>query len=480
MNTNSIRRGAGVSLVAAALVALAAIGPVNAIAAPDTSTGITGQAVGNPPLPSYPGLADDGRMVASVATTPVPCDDNGGHKSLTRSQVLTRAQSWLNVGGVPYSQSRCYKNTYGDYRTDCSGFVSMAWGLGRRGSDFWTGNLGDVSTDIPRSSLQPGDALLRHENNPSVDHVALFVRWEDAAHTRPVVIEQTGSKGTIQRTWSQSNASDYRPVRYDRIIEGSTRGGGVAAGDVTGDGRADLVARRPDGTLSLYANNGNDSAPYDWGVTIGSSWQQFAWFLTGDVNGDRRADIVGAGSDGILVLYTNNGNATSPYDRGIVIGSAWQQFTGVTLADVTGDGRVDLVAAKPDGTLLLYVNGGNDTAPYSTGTQIGIGWDAFSSILAGDVTGDGRADIVGVRNDGTLLLYVNGGSNSAPYGTGSQIGSGWQPFDRVMLGDTNGDGRAEIVATKPDGSLWLYVNGGSNSAPYSTGVQIGSGWQQFA
>jgi hypothetical protein len=480
MNTNSIRRGAGVGLVAAALVALAAIGPVTAVAAPDTSTAITGQAAGNPPLPSYPGLADDGRMVASVSTTPVPCDNNGSHQSLTRSQVLTRAQSWLNVGGVPYSQSRCYRNAYGDYRTDCSGFVSMAWGLGKRGSDFWTGNLGDVSTDIPRSALQPGDALLRHENNPSVDHVALFVGWEDAAHTRPVVIEQTGSKGTIKRTWTQSNASNYRPVRYDRIVEGSSKGSGVATGDVTGDGRADLLARRPDGSLWLYANGGNDSTPYSSGSLVGSGWEQFAWFLAGDVTGDRRADIVTAKPDGTLLLYTNNGNATSPYDWGTVIGSAWQQFTDVTLGDVNGDGRADLVAVKPDGTLSLYANGGSNTSPYGTASLIGTGWESFSSVEAGDVTGDGRADLLGVKPDGTLWLYTNGGSNTSPYSTGILVGEGWQPFNRVLLGDTTGDARADIVATKPDGTLWLYVNGGSNTSPYSTGSLIGGGWEQFA
>ena len=217
MTTTSIRQRVGFALAASviALTALAVAGPTGAVAAPSATAVTAGPAVGNPPLPSYPDLpggADD-RAAAAVATTPVPCDDNGAHQSPTRAQVLSRAQSWLDVGGIPYSQSRCYKNAYGDYRADCSGFVSMAWGLGGRGSDFWTGNLDDVSTVIPRSSLQPGDALLRHENNPSVDHVALFVGWEDAAHTRPVVIEQTGSADTIRRTWSQSNASNYTPVR---------------------------------------------------------------------------------------------------------------------------------------------------------------------------------------------------------------------------------------------------------------------------
>ncbi|HWO60729.1 MAG TPA: VCBS repeat-containing protein, partial [Umezawaea sp.] len=222
------------------------------------------------------------------------------------------------------------------------------------------------------------------------------------------------------------------------------------------------------------------SATYSTGAQIGTTWQQFQWFLLDDVNNDRFADIVAARPDGTLLLYTNTGDGNAPYNTGTVIGSAWQQFRNVTLGDVTGDGRADLVAARPDGTLWLYTNNGNDTSPYGTGTQIGVSWGQFGWILAGAVTGDGRADIVAVRSDGTLWLYTNGGSDTAPYSTGVQIGLGWQSFNRVMLGDVDGDRRADIIATKPDGTLWLYLNSGSDTAPYSTGAQLGTGWQQFA
>jgi hypothetical protein len=37
-----------------------------------------------------------------------------------------------------------------------------------------------------------------------------------------------------------------------------------------------------------------------------------------------------------------------------------------------------------------------------------------------------------------------------------------------------------MTASKPDGTLWLYANGGSDTAPCSTGSQIGTGWQNFA
>jgi hypothetical protein len=479
MNTTITRLTAGLALATAALTAVTVAQPAAAHAS--TTTQLVA-AHGDAPLPAYPGLPAaknaGAEQVAAVSTTPTPCGNNGADKAMTRSQALIRAQSWLSVG-IPYSQFQCYRNEFGDYRTDCSGFVSMAWGVGGLGSDHWTGNFLDISSTIPRADLQPGDALLRHTGDPDENHVALFVRWADAAHTQPVVMEQTGSRDTVQDTWTESNAGLYTPVRYDHIVDESASGNGVVSGDVTGDGRADMVARGPDGTLALYRNGGSNTAPYSTGSQIGSSWQGFSWFLAGDVTGDGRADLVATGPDGVLSLYTNNGNNTAPYSTGIHIGSSWQQFRNVTLADVTGDGRADLVAVGPDGILSLYTNNGSNTAPYSTGIQIGSAWQQFSRVMAGDVTGDGRADIVASKPDGTLVLYPNGGSNTAPYSTGIHIGSSWQQFRNVALADVTGDGRADLVAVGPDGILSLYTNNGSNTAPYSTGIQIGSGWQNF-
>ncbi|MEO3748986.1 hypothetical protein ABGB05_36780, partial [Plantactinospora sp. B5E13] len=241
--------------------------PTTASATPDTAAvDVAGPAAagvpGDPPLPEYPGLSPQAGTLAAVATTPVPCANNGSDKTMSRADAITRARSWLSVGGVPYSQSRCYQNSYGDYRTDCSGFVSMAWGLGGSGSSFWTGNLDTRSHTIPRSDLKPGDALLRHTGDPSENHVALFVRWGNSAHTEPVVIEQTGSRDTIERTWSASNAGLYTPVRYDNIVDDVVpRTEDIPiSGDWNGDGTDTVGVFRPsNSTWYLRDTNSGDA-----------------------------------------------------------------------------------------------------------------------------------------------------------------------------------------------------------------------------
>lgn len=131
-------------------------------------------------------------------------------RSTSRDEALARAQTWLDQR-VPYSQAACHENEHGSYRTDCSGFVSLAWGLARSRP---TSGLAEVSREIPREELMPGDAL------NSAGHVALFVRWEDQARTRPVVREHTGPDGepAVERSWSPETAARYTPIRYAKIV----------------------------------------------------------------------------------------------------------------------------------------------------------------------------------------------------------------------------------------------------------------------
>jgi hypothetical protein len=97
--------------------------------------------------------------------------------AITRTDVLTRAHTWV-VRRVSYSQT----SRYAGYRRDCSGYVSMAWQLGR---SYTSRTIHAVATRVAVSRLQPGDAV----HTPG--HVALFVAWANRAHTRYVAMEES-------------------------------------------------------------------------------------------------------------------------------------------------------------------------------------------------------------------------------------------------------------------------------------------------
>jgi hypothetical protein len=80
------------------------------------------------------------------------------------------------------------------------------------------------------------------------------------------------------------------------------------------------------------------------------------------------------------------------------------KLTGV--GDITGDGKPDLIAVRAsDGTLWVYP--GADKA-VGTRTQLGTSWNGIRSLTyTGDVTGDGVSDLIGVQsNNGVMYVYA--------------------------------------------------------------------------
>jgi len=160
--------------------------------------------------------------LALAATTATACgsdaseEEGASSAAIVRNDILTRARSWVDER-VPYSQSRTHTNQFGTYRTDCSGYVSMAWALS---SSLTTWTLWDVTNQIGAGDLQPGDALLK--DSGGTDHVALFVRWAGA--NRPVVWEEyTDGRPAEERTWESLRG--FTPVRY-KGSEGTATSGG--------------------------------------------------------------------------------------------------------------------------------------------------------------------------------------------------------------------------------------------------------------
>jgi len=136
--------------------------------------------------------------------------------AISRTTVLARAQSWIDVP-VKYSQSKYFAAVSGDgkYRTDCSGFTSMAWRTrnSNGATSYTTRSLHGVSTKIKYVDLQPGDALVKYNY-----HARVFYGWVDESHTDYVCYEQTGptSKSSIKNVLSDI-ASGYRAYRYDHL-----------------------------------------------------------------------------------------------------------------------------------------------------------------------------------------------------------------------------------------------------------------------
>jgi hypothetical protein len=94
----------------------------------------------------------------------------------------------------------------------------------------------------------------------------------------------------------------------------------------------------------------------------------------------------------------------------------------------------------------------------------------FTTLLAADFTGDGKADVAAVDKNGDLWLYPHTPSG---FGTPWKIGTGWNGMTALLAADFNGDGNADVVSRDGSGNLWLYPHTPSG---FGAPSKIGTGW----
>jgi Peptidase M10 serralysin C terminal len=202
--------------------------------------------------------------------------------------------------------------------------------------------------------------------------------------------------------------------------------------DVNADSRADIVAFSAAGVYeSLATGNGNFMAPtFELAAfgTMAGGWSSDNTYprVLADVSADGRADIVAFSSAGVYEsLATGNGDFMAPTFELAAFGTTaggWSSDDTYPrrLADVNGDTRADIIAFSSAGVYESLATGNGDfMAPTfelaAFGTMAG-GWssnDTYPRELA-DVDGDGMADIVGFSSGG---VYVSRATGNGHFGT---------------------------------------------------------------
>lgn len=142
-----------------------------------------------------------------------------GHATrMARAEIIERGRDWI-ADDVPYSMYAEHNNGYGSYRTDCSGFASMAWNLWTPGPNTTRLFQSDLTGVIAKSSLRAGDAFgaTKDELGEAYGHIAIFLKWTDSSHTSAWVLEQAGSVGSTERVWTSAKMADYKAYRLDNV-----------------------------------------------------------------------------------------------------------------------------------------------------------------------------------------------------------------------------------------------------------------------
>ena len=111
----------------------------------------------------------------------------------------------------------------------------------------------------------------------------------------------------------------------------------------------------------------------------------------------------------------------------------------MVLADVSGDGKADVVTDNNRGISVLIGDGSGNFAPHLDYQ----GSAGAASIAAGDVNGDGKIDVISVTDGArSVNAFLNDGSGHFPSHVDSSMHN--EPF-HLAVGDFNGDGKLDVV-----------------------------------
>ncbi|MFK0222001.1 FG-GAP repeat domain-containing protein [Streptomyces vinaceus] len=228
------------------------------------------------------------------------------------------------------------------------------------------------------------------------------------------------------------------------------------------------------GKLRAYEANGTGGlkAAYE----LGGGFGEATALVQANVSEGGRAHDLYHRAGGTLYYTAEHGNDTK------VIGGGWESYdTIVSVGNMGGSAEPDLIARDASGYLWLYQSKPDGTLEVRL--RVGVGWGGMTLVGRGDYTGDGKADLLARFGDGTLNIYAGTGSATvdAVVATRYAVGGGWQAYKTLAsAGDTDGDGKTDLIAADTAGALWLFKGTGNAAAPFAPRVQIGtSGWAAF-
>jgi len=253
--------------------------------------------------------------------------------------------------------------------------------------------------------------------------------------------------------------------------------------DLDADGDLDLIVGEFYGTFRYYENTGSAAAPAfvprtgSTNPLNGLSVGIYPRPALGDLDRDGDLDLVAGDRYGTLHYFANTGTATLP---------AFAERTGTAnplngqdvgsksspaLADLDGDGDLDLVAGESFGKFLYYENTSNATTPaFVPRTGAANPLDGAQTVgnpapVLVDLDDDGDPDLLAADGDGMFEYYANLAGTFAPQTANPLAGMDVGDQSAPTLGDLDADGDLDLLSGAFNGFFYYFKNIGTALAP---------------
>jgi hypothetical protein len=309
------------------------------------------------------------------------------------------------------------------------------------------------------ATFTPGPIL------PVANPLALVTGDLDGDGWADLVAVNNGT-GTVSVLLNRATAGAEFRAAADYAVE--PKAISAALVDVDGDGRLDIAVSNgldldastgPDASVSVLINQGGGLFAPHVDYTLGSTLGGIA---AGDLDGDGHPELVvtnvediTVGTTDVRALYNDPGLGPGVFDvpvSGTFTGLSSIPPSRPTLVDLDGDHKLDLITTNNlQGTVSVLH--GDGTGRFEPAVQYAAG-AVTSKLAVGDLNGDGRPDLAVVCTSGNVAVLLNAGAGKfAPAinygGGGTLIG--------IAIGDVNGDGKPDLILGTDTGTSELAV-----------------------
>jgi FG-GAP-like repeat len=323
----------------------------------------------------------------------------------------------------------------------------------------------------PSAQAHPGAKQSARQSATDEGNAKLLeFTFTDVSHRMGIVLPAVEHAAPWSR--SQPIPSSAYSLEYARQALVPAMGGSVAVGDYDGDGHPDLYVVVPGGSNHLFHNNGDGTfreVTARAGVS-GPADSLSATFADYDHSGHPSLLVAGLGN---VTVYHNNGDGTftDVTEKAGIHLAAGELATRAVLVDMDNDGWPDLLVTlytdlasppkKPSfvfpndfASVLsrLYRNRGDGTFEDVTASA-GLAFNPgrTRNAIFADLDGDGRPDVLLLRDNKPPALYINQGGGKFADRTDRAGEDIWDyAFSEGQVADFNHDG-------KPDLALWSSI-----------------------
>jgi hypothetical protein len=226
----------------------------------------------------------------------------------------------------------------------------------------------------------------------------------------------------------------------------------IVAADVNGDGKLDLVAMTPYNGVFVFLGNGDGTfqTPVANATVCTEAIGNCQSVAVGDLNGDGKPDLAFESDDTVgggisILLNTGNGTFSSGAYYPIAISGTYAS-SGIAIGDLNGDKKLDVVVGSSNVTAIVYLNQGDGTFKVN-GTVGSVGLYATNNVVLADINNDKKLDILVPDGFGNVYTFFGTGKGKFTAGPTYPLEVSGSGNSLVAVGDFNGDGTLDLLDT---------------------------------